>query len=179
MKRQRFLALFAAIICVGLAWGVLHRLHVPLVAPVSAQGGGNPIGPDSNIPPANAAVRKAAAASITAQLKAFRKDDYQKAMQYQSSNLRHVFPTASRFRQMITTAYPEFAHYKSVRVDDARADAKSQRVWMQISLTGQDGVTVKAVYMLVKEKGLYRIDGVAGGGHAPLSAPSPGSSVDA
>ena len=177
MKSQRFLALFLAIVCVGLAWGILHRLHVPLATPVAAQGSGQMDVSGSILPTASAAVRKAAAASITAQLKAFQENDYQKAEQYQSSNLKRNFTSVARFRQMMTTAYPEFAHYKSVRFNDARADPRSRHVWMQVTLIGQDGVTVRAVYMMVKEEGLYRVDGVMGGGRAPLPV-SPGGSVD-
>ncbi len=178
MKRQRVFAVALAVLCFALAGLVLRQFHVPLVGPVAAQNSGPQDAPTAAMPPASSAVRKAAAASIKAQLDAFAKDDYAKAVHYQSAGLKRNFPSVSAFRQMITTAYPEFAHYKSVQFGDARADAKGLHVLLPVTLTGQDGVTLKALYMMVKEGKVYKVEGVAGGGRAPLPN-NPASSVDA
>lgn len=178
MKRQRVLAVALAAACLLLAGFVLRQFHVPVVGPVSAQSGAPQDTPQLTMVPASAAVRKAASASIKAQLNAFAKDDYSKAVQYQSAGLKRNFPSVGAFRQMMTTTYPEFAHYKSVQFGDARADSKGLHVMMPVTLTGQDGVTLKALYLLVKEGKTYKVEGVAGGARAPLPN-DPSSSVDA
>ncbi len=112
--------------------------------------------------PAPGAQRAAAAASIRAQLEAFKRDDWEKAATYQSEALRRNFRTTAQFRAIIENNYPQFANYKSVAFDAARA--LGNQVEMQVRLTGQDGIKVRAVYLMVKERGAYRVAGVQGGG---------------
>jgi uncharacterized protein DUF4864 len=109
------------------------------------------------------AERKAAIASIEAQLKAFKQDDYEKAAKYQTTGLRRNFRSAAEFRQMMREAYPQFANYKTVTFGEARCDKKGDLLLIQATVTGQDGVTVRAVYQMVREEGEYRVGGVAGG----------------
>lgn len=123
---------------------------------------------------AKAAERLAAINSISAQLKAFRKDDYKTAVTYQSAGLRHNFPSTDAFRTMMVRTYPEFAHSKSVQFGSAKSDAAGAHLAIQASVTGQDGVTVRAVYLMVREGKTYRVEGVAGGAQAP-----PGGGVNA
>ncbi len=124
---------------------------------------------------AKTAERTAAIDSIQAQLKAFRKDDYKTAVGYQSTGLRHNFPSTDAFRAMMVRTYPEFAHSKSVQFGTAKCDTTGTHLAIQASVTGQDGVTVKAVYLMVREGKAYHIEGVAGGAQAPgggLNAPT-------
>ena len=124
---------------------------------------------------AKAAERTAAINSIQAQLKAFRKDDYKTAVGYQSAGLRHNFPSTEAFRAMMVRTYPEFAHSKSVTFGTAKCDAAGLHLAIQASVTGQDGVTVKAVYLMVREGKAYHVEGVAGGAQEPgggLNAPT-------
>jgi hypothetical protein len=111
--------------------------------------------------PATAAQRRAAAASVRAQLEAFKRDDWEKAATYQSDGLRKAFGTTARFRAAIENNYPQFADYASIEFDRARA--LGNRVEMSIRLTGRDGVKLRALYTLIKEKGSYRIEAVQGG----------------
>lgn len=106
--------------------------------------------------------RKAATASIVAQLKACKRNDFQRAMFYQSSVLRRRFGSANAFRQMIQT-YPQFARYRSVRFGKSRADAKGQVLQIEVDLTGMDNVRAKALYLMVLENKIYRVGGVDGG----------------
>lgn len=118
--------------------------------------------PQSNAwKPATGAQRVAVAASIRAQLEAFKRDDWAKAATYQSEGLRRNFGTIERFRTAIERGYPQFARYKSIRFEAARA--RGDQVEIQARLTGQDGVTLRAIYLMKKEKGLYRVEGVQGG----------------
>lgn len=164
MKRQRFLALFVALVGVGLAWGILDSQWKPMERPASAQAevwqGNASI---NSFAPADSHVRHAAALAIKEQLTAFRNGDYQTALKYQSDRLRRHFQSAEQFQLMMTATYPEFAHYRSINIKDARSDALGNHVIMHVTLVGQDGVAVDAAYLLVKSGSQYRIEGVIGG----------------
>lgn len=109
------------------------------------------------------AERKGAIAAIEGQLKAFKADDYALALKFQSSELKENFPNPEAFRRAIKQGYPQFANYKSITFGDGRADAAGDKVALSVILTGQDGVTVRAVYLMLREKGEYRVDAVLGG----------------
>lgn len=113
--------------------------------------------------PAKAAERQAAISSIQAQLKAFGRGDYKGAIAYQSSNLKKNFSSPQAFRAMILHAYPQFAHSKRAAFGPAQADQSGAHLAISTAVTGIDGVTVHAVYLMVREGKVYRVDGVAGG----------------
>lgn len=117
------------------------------------------------------AERKAATEAIEAQLKAFRDDDYETAEKYQSAGLRENFRSLDEFRQMMREQYPQFARYRSVRFGEARCDPTGDRMQLQAVITGQDGVTVRAIYTVVREDGEYRVAGVIGGARGRRPAP--------
>lgn len=120
--------------------------------------------------PANEAERKAAIASIEGQLKAFREDDYEKATKFQCLELRKGFKSSEEFRRAIKLGYPQFANYKAANFGEAICDEKGERLHIRVTLTGQDGVVVRALYLMIKEEGEYRVGGVFGGAK---SAPDP------
>jgi hypothetical protein len=113
---------------------------------------------------------KAAQASIIQQLEAFKKDDYQQAVKYQSTGLRRNFADVDHFRQMMLSTYPEFAHYKKIVFGKALATPDGGRIQVAVRLWGQDGERTQAVYMMVKEQGVYHVDGVMGGMTEPGAA---------
>ena len=118
--------------------------------------------------PAKAADRTAAISSIQAQLKAFGRDDYKTAVTYQSAGLKKSFPSTEAFRAMMTRTYPEFAHYKAVTFGLAESDGTGTHLAILAAVTGQDGVKVRVVYMMVREAKVYRVEGVEGGAQSPL-----------
>lgn len=118
--------------------------------------------------PAKAIERAAAINSIQAQLKAFRKDDYKTAVTYQSAGLRKNFASPEAFRAMMLRVYPEFAHFKSVRFSAAQCDPSGVHLAIPAAVTGQDGVTIHALYLMVREGKVYHVEGVAGGAQAPM-----------
>jgi hypothetical protein len=120
-------------------------------------------GPEAGARKATDAERKAVAGAIEAQLKAFKADDYATAMKYQSAALREQVDNADDFRRMIKNNYPQFARYKSISYGNATCDSKADRVAIQVTLTGEDKITIKAIYLMVKEKDGYKVDGVEGG----------------
>jgi hypothetical protein len=142
-------------------------------APNAQQGA--PLGP-VQWRAATDAERKAAIAVITAQLKAFRANDWRKAATYQSAALRTTFGSVEAFRKAIKTSYPQFANYKTARFATARADAKGALVALPITLTGRDDVTVQALYVMVLENKAYRVASVQGG--VTLPDRQPGASPD-
>lgn len=127
--------------------------------------------------PAKAAERQAAITSIQAQLKAFGRGDYKTAVTYQSAGLKRNFPSTEAFREMMVRTYPEFAHYKTVTFGPAQADPAGVHLAILASVTGQDGITVKAVYLMVREGKVYRVEGVAGGAQLPLEDNGPSKDV--
>lgn len=107
--------------------------------------------------------RSAAIRSIIAQLEAFKADDYERATTYQSRGLKGNFSSVKNFRHMITENYPQFAHYKKASFGATLATRSGEAVQAPIILTGQDGVTVHAVYLMALENGVYRVMSVSGG----------------
>ena len=127
------------------------------------------------IRPAKAADRKAAIASIQAQLKAFQKDDFATAIRYQSRGLKAHFPSADAFRHMMQTNYPAFLNFKSASYGQAGTPDNGQHVLLTVSLLELGGVKVQALYILVREGKTYKVDGVQGGvvpGPTPDAGPS-------
>lgn len=120
-------------------------------------------GPEAGARKPTDAERKAVTGAIEAQLKAFKADDYAAAMKYQSAALREQVDSAEDFRRMIKNSYPQFAKYKSITYGNATCDPKAERVAIQVTVTGEDKITVKAIYLMVKEKDGYKVDGVEGG----------------
>ena len=111
--------------------------------------------------PATAAQRTAAAQSIRAQLNAFKSGQWDKAISYQSAGLKQHFASTAAFKQMMQRSYPQFTKFKKVEFGPARGAGPI--VQMQIKLTGSDNIIVQAVYTMIKEKDIYRVEGVGGG----------------
>ncbi len=128
--------------------------------------------------PAKAAERTAAIASIQAQLKAFARDDYKTAATYQSSGLQKNFASPLQFRAMMTRVYPEFAHSKRAVFGPAQADTTGTHLAIPIAVTGVDGITIHAVYLMVREGKQYKVEGVAGGATGSPSGIDIGPSKD-
>ncbi len=177
MYRSRLMSVVFVLVCFAVGGTVLHHFQGPLIRSASAQAT-DEADPSLGLRPAKADVRRAAVAAIQAQLQAFARGDYQAAMKYQSAGLKQNFPSPDAFRQMMEGAYPEFAHYKRVKFGVVKSDVSAQRVLVPVDLTGQDGTTVRAAYLMVREGKAYRVQGVVGGGHRPLPI-APGDAASA
>jgi hypothetical protein len=119
---------------------------------------------------ATEAERKQVTTSIEAQLKAFRSDDYKAAEKYQHSSLKENFASTDAFRAMMRRGYPQVANYKTVTFGEAKSDEKGEQIQIRVTILGKDNVTVKMVYVMVKEEGTFRVLSVFGG-QAPKSEP--------
>lgn len=176
-KRHRFLpelAVAGALLVSGAwIWSSTFGLDAQAAdaQTVAGKAPGAPIKP-ATWKAATAAQRTGAAQAIRAQLELFKKDEWQKAVGYQSSNLKRHFPSTAAFRAAIVGNYPEFAKYKSIQFGNARATGPI--VQLAVKLTGQDNVVVSAVYIMVKEKDGYKVEGVSGGvaPHVPDGEPA-------
>lgn len=126
---------------------------------------------------AKAAERQAAVNSIQTQLKAFGRDDYKTAITYQSAGLKKNFSSVDAFRTMMVRVYPEFAHYKTVVFGPAQCDPAGAHLAIPVSVIGQDGVTVKALYLMVREGKIYRVEGVLSQTQPPPDLTGPSTDV--
>ena len=109
---------------------------------------------------AGAKEKQAAQKAISDQLAAFRKDDYQSAARWQSRGLRENFPNLEAFRSAITQGYPQFAHSKSVRYGESVMTPDGEHLQIQTFVMGQDNIEVPALYVMVREEGVYRVEAV-------------------
>lgn len=112
---------------------------------------------------AKPAERASAIASVQSQLKAFDRNDYKTAITFQSVGLRRNFASPGEFQAMITQAYPQFAHSKSITFGPAQCDPAGIHLALPATVVGKDGVTVHALYLLVREGKTYHVEGVGGG----------------
>jgi hypothetical protein len=191
MKRHRALPwlLVFGIVAVGIAlnWPLppepAPRRNARAIAPFRAPGIG---GPEFGAPgmrrprrwrETTAQERRDATASIVAQLDACKRNDFQRAMLFQSTFLRRRFASVAAFRQMMQ-AYPQFMRYKSVRFGKSRATRRGRLLQIEVDLTGMDNVRAKALYLMVLENKNYRVAGVEGGRSLPpqILIPNPISS---
>lgn len=168
MKTRRVLLLIpiflAFVFALILRWQWQNAEPIP-VAP------NRPDAPHLRWRDASKAERSAAIAPIRAQLEAFRTDDYTKAMTFQSQEMQRQFTSTQTFRAMMKRGYPQFAAPKSYDFGPARATSNAGFVTVPIVLKGADGVTVRAEYLMKKERGGYRVSGVQGGNAMPKMPP--------
>lgn len=144
----------------ALSWQVVQlRQRDAQLREAEAMVGGTP----TSWRAATALERKAAQTAITRQLDAFKRDDYQKAAQYQSKSLRANFPSVAAFRRMIRTNYPQFARYKTVEFGSEQIDSAGRYFRVPVTVLGSDGIAVEAMYDLIVEEGGWRVAGVRGG----------------
>lgn len=162
MNRSRVLSIVFVVLSFAAGGLVLRHFQGPAVVPALAQAP-DPSARPMAMRPARPADRKAAIAAIGAQLAAFNKGDYAKAIGYQSATLKQSFASPDAFRQMMERGYPEFVHSRSVRYGTASADTNGMRVFIPVVVIGQDGVVVRATYLMVREGKAYRVQGVLGG----------------
>lgn len=110
---------------------------------------------------------RAACDSIERQLKAFKSDNYREAEKFQSAALRRNFADPADFRRMMQRSYPQFARYRSITFGAATCSKDGRYLRIPVVVTGEDERTVRAVYEMVMEQGLYRVQGVEGGAPRP------------
>jgi hypothetical protein len=101
---------------------------------------------------------KDAGGIVMQQLDAFRRDDFDAAFGFASSEIHQLFDRA-RFEQMVRTGYPEIARSASAAIDGVRR-ADAGHLFLFVRVRGANGRVVEAVYEMVLEDGRWRINGV-------------------
>jgi hypothetical protein len=98
---------------------------------------------------------------IRLQLDAFNRGDYRAAYRFASPEIQAQFPL-TEFRRMVQTGYPQIA--RSRKAVFGAPEARGGQVNVPVTVTGQDGVTVRVLYMMRHIRGGWRVAGVAGEG---------------
>jgi hypothetical protein len=101
---------------------------------------------------------QAAGRVVLQQLDAFRRNDFDTAFTFASASIHAQFDRAG-FEQMVRGGYPEIARSVSAVIDGSkRGDAGE--VYVFLTIRGENGNAVEAVYELVNEEGSWRVNGV-------------------
>jgi hypothetical protein len=95
---------------------------------------------------------------VMQQLDAFRRDDFDEAFTFASTEIHQLFDRA-RFEQMVRTGYPEIARSAFAVIDGVQRTDPS-RLYLFVRVRGANGRAVEAVYEMVLEDGRWRINGV-------------------
>jgi hypothetical protein len=108
---------------------------------------------DAMKPPDSEGIRLA----ITAQLEAFREDDYDAAFAIAAPGIQAKYQNSEAFTNMVALAYPQAYRPRKVAfLDLVETDGL---LLQQVLLTGPDGLEVLALYDMVKIDGVWRING--------------------
>ncbi len=94
---------------------------------------------------------------IESQLSAFRRDDYRKAFNYADAAI-HGQMSVRTFERMVRTAYPDIARSRSATFGVIFDNGEMAVV--NLGITDQSGRTLHYQYVLIQEKGGWRISGV-------------------
>lgn len=113
--------------------------------------------PDQTLHPSKPAVKTELTEVITAQLAAFRANDYPKAYTFASSEIRDLFPLAE-FETMVRNGFPVIAQ-SSTAAFGLALDAGDEAV-VTVRVEGKTKNSVAYQYHLKKEAGHWRIAAV-------------------
>jgi len=103
-------------------------------------------------------VAKAAAEPIMKQLEAFRRDDYDIAYIFASTEVRRMFDREA-FERMVKGGYPEIARSASASIVGSVL-APNGLVYLTLKIRGSNGKSIEALYELVLQNGQWKINGV-------------------
>lgn len=96
--------------------------------------------------------------TISGQFDAFRADDFARAFEFASPQLRMMFGTPENFRTMVTTGYPMVRHPEQVDFLDLREEGGA--LWQRVMVTGKDGTVHMLDYRMIRTSEGWRISGV-------------------
>ena len=108
---------------------------------------------------------KAAAEPALRQLDAFRRNDYDAAYTFASTEIHRLFDRDA-FERMVRTGYPEIANSVRAHVASTRVQPNGT-IYLVIKVRGANGQQIEALYEMVRELGTYKINGV-------VARPDPG-----
>ncbi len=117
-----------------------------------------PAEPSTDAHPTTAAVKQELTVVIDAQLAAFRANDYPKAYSFAATAIQGMF-SRDRFEDMVKTAYPVIAH--SAKAEYGLAFDTGEEAVINVTVENAEGQRVPYQYLLKKEDGAWKINGVA------------------
>jgi Domain of unknown function (DUF4864) len=127
-----------------------------------------PIAPAHGRAPSGATEVEAASEPVLRQLEAFRRDDFDAAYAFASTEIRQRFDRG-RFEAMVRAGYPEIARSAFAAVAQGER-APNGNVYLVLKIRGANGVSIEAVYEMVSEPTGWKINGV-------VTKPDPGVSA--
>lgn len=108
---------------------------------------------------------KAAADPVLRQLDAFRRNDFDTAYTFASAEIQRLFDRPA-FERMVKSGYPEIADSVRAHVASTRT-APDGHLYLLVKIRGANGQHVEALYDMVREAGVWKINGV-------VAKPDPG-----
>ena len=103
-------------------------------------------------------IGKAAAEPIMKQLEAFRRDDYDTACVFASTEIKQMFDRQA-FERMVKGGYPEIARSASAVVSRTEMGPDGD-VYVQLRIRGANGSGIEALDQMVPERDGWRINSV-------------------
>ncbi|MBC7478442.1 MAG: DUF4864 domain-containing protein [Pseudorhodobacter sp.] len=106
----------------------------------------------------DAAQQQPIQSTITAQIEAFRKSDFDRAFTFASPNIHQLFGTAGNFGMMVTTGYPMVVNPAQVEMQDLRMVGGA--LWQRVRVTDQQGQTYLLDYQMIESPSGWLINAV-------------------
>lgn len=97
-------------------------------------------------------------AVISAQIEAFRGDDFARAFDYAAPNIKRLFGTAENFGEMVQRGYPMVHRPEDVRFGPLRADGAA--LWQRVLVRDGAGVRHTLEYLMIQDGAQWRIAAV-------------------
>ncbi|WP_299984629.1 DUF4864 domain-containing protein [uncultured Ruegeria sp.] len=97
-------------------------------------------------------------ANISAQIQAFKADDFATAFTFASPNIQRLFGDPNNFGAMVRNGYPMVWRPSDVRFLELREVAGN--LWQKVMITDADGRVHLLDYQMIQQEGRWKINGV-------------------
>ncbi len=97
-------------------------------------------------------------ANISAQIQAFKADDFATAFTFASPNIQRLFGDPENFGVMVRRGYPMVWRPADVRFLELREVAGN--LWQKVMITDGDGRVHLLDYQMIQQEGRWKINGV-------------------
>ena len=96
--------------------------------------------------------------TITAQIEAFKVDDFAKAFSYASPTIHQIFQNPANFGAMVTQGYPMVVRPAQVEMMDLRTVGGA--LWQRVRVTDQKGQSFLLDYQMIETPDGWQINAV-------------------
>ena len=107
-------------------------------------------------------------ATISAQIEAFKADDFAQAFTYASPNIQGLFQTPENFGRMVRGGYPMV--WRPAQVEYLELEEKSGFLFQRVLITDGKGALHLLEYQMIELGGQWKINGVRMLENAPATA---------